>query len=238
MSQISKMFKTSDFNPINIKGKPYNSVAERIGVLGSKDLEYSVKSEYDVKEIKDKTMFIVQVTVIFHGEIDTSYQGSAQETIDESNYKNVNFASALENAETSALGRALGMAGIGLTSDFASADEIQKNIAGSVEKLNKNDELALDELLAYDESTHIYYMTNQLIQMAETHQERITLLNNITFSKGTKTGTKKDWKVEDFSHLLSLVKRSEKDDRLYEYTETIADLINSAFLKFSKGGEI
>jgi hypothetical protein len=61
------------------------------------------------------------------GEDSFTYTGLAQE-IESANYKEVNFTSALENAETSAVGRACAMAGIGIDGGIASADEVKKAI--------------------------------------------------------------------------------------------------------------
>jgi hypothetical protein len=54
------------------------------------------------------------------------YTGLAQE-IESDNYREVNYSSALENAETSAVGRACAMAGIGVIDSIASLDEISKS---------------------------------------------------------------------------------------------------------------
>jgi hypothetical protein len=73
-------------------------------------------------------MWVVKAILrIDKGEECFTYTGLAQE-IESGNYKEVNFTSALENAETSAVGRACAMAGIGIDAGIASADEVTKAI--------------------------------------------------------------------------------------------------------------
>jgi hypothetical protein len=71
-------------------------------------------------------MWVVKASLsLFRDGVECTYTGLAQE-IESENYKEVNFSSALENAETSAVGRACAMAGIGIDGGIASADEVNK----------------------------------------------------------------------------------------------------------------
>jgi hypothetical protein len=72
-------------------------------------------------------MWIVKATLTLMGTNGATaiFTGLAQE-VESENYKQVNFTSALENAETSAVGRACAFAGIGIDSSIASADELTK----------------------------------------------------------------------------------------------------------------
>ena len=108
---------------INIKGKEYVPVNERIKYLSS-NYEYSIETEYQY--YAERKMWVVKaiLTIIKNSTI-FKYTGLAQE-IESSNYKEVNFTSALENCETSAVGRACAMAGIGIDISIASADEVNK----------------------------------------------------------------------------------------------------------------
>jgi len=62
------------------------------------------------------------------------FTGLAQEVVGQGN---VNKTAALENAETSAVGRALAMMGIGVLDSIASYDEMQK--AGATQKQQSTD---------------------------------------------------------------------------------------------------
>ena len=113
---------------IDIKGKPYIQVHERILHLKNEiQADYSLTTDYTFYE--DLRMWVVKATlkVYLHNDIVAGhvleFTGHAQEIIDDGY---INKTSALENCETSAVGRALGMYGIGIDAGFASADEVKK----------------------------------------------------------------------------------------------------------------
>lgn len=111
--------------PVTIKGKQYIPVSERLKFLAD-NFQYSIQSSYEY--YAERKMWVVKATLrIQKGEESFTYTGLAQE-IESANYKEVNFTSALENAETSAVGRACAMAGIGIDGGIASADEVNKAI--------------------------------------------------------------------------------------------------------------
>jgi hypothetical protein len=110
---------------VTIKGKQYIPVSERIKFLAD-NFNYSIQTSYEY--FPERKMWVVKATLrIEKGEESFTYTGLAQE-IESGNYKEVNFTSALENAETSAVGRACAMAGIGIDTGIASADEVTKAI--------------------------------------------------------------------------------------------------------------
>ena len=106
---------------INIKGKEYVLVSDRVLFFNENCPDGSIQTEivkYENKQI------IVKATVFPNSQNpDRKFIGHAQE-IEDNGY--INKTSALENAETSAVGRALGMLGIGVLESIASADEIVK----------------------------------------------------------------------------------------------------------------
>lgn len=111
--------------PVTIKGKQYIPVSERIKFIAD-NFQYSIETDYQY--FAERKMWVVQATLkIKKGDEWYSYSGLAQE-IESSNYKDVNFTSALENAETSAIGRCCAFAGIGIDGGIASADEVSKAI--------------------------------------------------------------------------------------------------------------
>ena len=105
---------------VKIHGKEYRTVAERVNLFHEehKDVVKSVKT----KIIYNDEKFVVMRTTIKIG--DCVYHGHAQEVYGSSH---INETSALENCETSAIGRALASAGFGGT-EFASADEVANAI--------------------------------------------------------------------------------------------------------------
>tara|TARA_R100001510_G_C7656916_1_gene217625 strand:+ start:1161 stop:1640 length:480 start_codon:yes stop_codon:yes gene_type:complete len=107
--------------PINIHGKDYITVAERIQMLHDSDLtEISLNTE--ILHDDDKSI-VMKATLDIDG---NSYTGIAQETKGSSN---INKTSAYENCETSAVGRCLGFAGYGSVESIASADEVANAVA-------------------------------------------------------------------------------------------------------------
>jgi len=112
---------------INIKGKDYVEVCQRILYLSEKyEEKYSIETDYEFFE--KLKMWVVKATLTI-GEC--KYTGLAQEIIDDGY---INKTSALENCETSAVGRACAMAGIGVIDSIASVDEINKAHAREIFK--------------------------------------------------------------------------------------------------------
>lgn len=120
MELANKKFKTT-----NIKGKSYVEVKERLLYLANDfNGDYSINTEYTY--YPERKMWVVKATLtLMQNGTSVSYTGLAQE-IESDDLKKVNSTSALENAETSAVGRACAMAGIGILDAIASADEVVK----------------------------------------------------------------------------------------------------------------
>jgi hypothetical protein len=118
MELANKKFKTT-----SIKGRSYVEVKERIQYLSTDfDGDYSIQTEYQY--FPERKMWVVKATLsLVQGLSTATYTGLAQEIETGSG---VNSTSALENAETSAVGRACAMAGIGIIDSIASVDEITK----------------------------------------------------------------------------------------------------------------
>lgn len=107
---------------VNIKGKQYVEVKERVKFFHEKYPKGSITTE--LLTYKDKT-WVVKATIVTSIEEPRVFTGMAQE-VESDNYKEVNFTSALENAETSAVGRAMAFLNIGVVDGIASSDEINK----------------------------------------------------------------------------------------------------------------
>jgi hypothetical protein len=104
---------------INIKGKSYVLVSDRVLYFNETYPDGAIETEY---QLVDK-MFIVKATVQPNDKGFSKYTGHSQAIIGDGM---VNKTAALENAETSAVGRALAMMGIGVIESIASVDEINK----------------------------------------------------------------------------------------------------------------
>jgi len=110
-----------------ISGNKYMTTAGRIMALHEKfPGQVQILNEIlNDDEFKIEMMSTVEIT----SETGTrKFTGFAREYYEVKTQKDVNFASALENCETSAVGRAIGFAGVGLLleSGFASANEIER----------------------------------------------------------------------------------------------------------------
>ena len=101
--------------PVKIHGKDYKTVAERVTEFHN---DHKDKKSIITEIIQFKDGIVVVKAVIKIGE--DVFCGHAYEEIGSSP---INTTSALENCETSAIGRALASAGY-LGSEFASADEL------------------------------------------------------------------------------------------------------------------
>jgi len=120
IKRIDKTFKT-----MSVKGKQYVEVKERIKYLAFDfDGDYSIHTKF--WHYPETRTWVVKATLTLkQNGLQSVYSGLAQE-VESDNYKDVNHTSALENCETSAIGRACAMAGIGVDISIASADEINK----------------------------------------------------------------------------------------------------------------
>lgn len=113
---------------IKIQGSDYILVSDRVLAFNADYPNGAIQTEMVKMEGE---MIIMKATAIPDVATPTRFfTGYAQEIIGDGF---INKTSALENAETSAVGRALGMMGIGVLDSIASADEIVKANNRSVE---------------------------------------------------------------------------------------------------------
>jgi len=122
---------------INIKGKEYVPVVERVKEAHQQDKDVSITTEIlDGAGVR----VVVKATVVFKGK---TYTGHSQAQYGKGMMGEV----ALEVAETSAIGRALGFANIGLIDGIASADEMRK---AGVRNEAKDIPLAEEDDISFD----------------------------------------------------------------------------------------
>ena len=106
---------------INIKGKEYIPVNERVKEFRVKYPDHILLSE--LVSLDENS--VVMVAKVYDKDGNVVANGYAQE---DRNASNINKTSYVENCETSAVGRALGMFGIGIDASMASADEVANAI--------------------------------------------------------------------------------------------------------------
>ncbi len=167
---------------VKIKGKDYVPVHERIKWL-NENYEYNIETDYQY--YAERRMWVVKAKLTISGaDRDYIYTGHAQE-IESDNYREVNHTSALENAETSAVGRACAMANIGIDTGIASADEVEKAIkrAESVDEVGEENRLYLLTLLentTYEErqKEQLAIRIGALVKQAEYDKALLNLQSN------------------------------------------------------------
>lgn len=150
---------------VKIHGKEYKTVALRIEEFRKKHPGHTILTE--LVEAND-TLVIVKATISWEGVVIAT--GYAEEVRAASK---INRTSALENAETSAVGRALAFFGLG-GSEIASADEV----ANAIQQQNNqayNEEI--ERLIAHNEAWRnndgSIYFIKEYINMDEPHWENI-----------------------------------------------------------------
>ena len=112
------------FKTTNIRGKQYVEVNERIKFF-RQETKYNGWGIHTDINMLDGEQCLCKCTIVSDsGEI--MAQGHAHEVKSSSN---INKTSHVENCETSAVGRALAMLGIGIDTSIASANEVEDAIA-------------------------------------------------------------------------------------------------------------
>jgi hypothetical protein len=112
---------------IDIKGKPYVTVNERIKAFRKEHPNYSIITE--IHTLEDGMCLFYARIENEEGRILAT--GHAYEK-DGSTY--INKTSYIENAETSAIGRALGALGIGVDDSYASAEDVLNAVSNQEKK--------------------------------------------------------------------------------------------------------
>ena len=138
----------SKLKTINIKGKDYVEVHERLKFFRKQYPNYTLESK-----VLDKTDNTILIKAVIRNEEGRTIATGLAEENKGSTF--INKTSYVENCETSAWGRALGNFGIGLDTSVASADEVSNAIAQqenpkttTVYDLNIGDE-NWDKVLSY-----------------------------------------------------------------------------------------
>jgi hypothetical protein len=106
----------SDYKTIAIHGNEYMPVSERVRMAHDSGKLLSITSE-----VLSHEPVVVKATVLIKiGDNNVAFTGMSAADIS----KSIEKKSPYEVAETSAVGRALGFAGFGVTDGIASADEV------------------------------------------------------------------------------------------------------------------
>jgi len=112
------------FKTTNIRGKQYVEVNERIKFFRQEEQYNGWSITTNIEHINDNE--VVMCTSILDTNGNVISTGHAHEV---KGSTNINKTSHIENCETSAVGRALAMLGIGIDTSIASANEVETAIA-------------------------------------------------------------------------------------------------------------
>ena len=129
--------------PVNIKGKSYVMVNERVKSIRDEDNEYYIDTS--IQSISDDQSLVIMKATLSDKDGNVLSSGHAQEDKSDASSM-VNSTSHIENCETSAIGRCLGNYGIGIDGSIASAEEVSDAI------INQKANEAIAKVLACSEA--------------------------------------------------------------------------------------
>ena len=135
------------FKTTNIRGKQYVEVNERIKFFRQEKKYdgWGIRTEFPI--IDDTQCLCLCTITTPDGNVVA--QGHAHE---EKGSSNINKTSYVENCETSAVGRALAILGIGIDTSIASANEVQDAIAKQSTDASVPTENIMDKAVTYIKS--------------------------------------------------------------------------------------
>ena len=135
------------FKTTNIRGKQYVEVNERIKFFRQEKKYdgWGIRTEFPI--IDDTQCLCLCTITTPDGNVVA--QGHAHE---EKGSSNINKTSYVENCETSAVGRALAILGIGIDTSIASANEVQEAIAKQSSDASVPTENIMDKAVTYIKS--------------------------------------------------------------------------------------
>lgn len=134
--------------PVNIHGKEYFTVAERVSAFREKHPELTIETDIVRWEGDD---VVVKASIIDNGKLIAT--GLAHEVRGSTN---INKTSHVENCETSAIGRALAAFGMAGT-EYATADEVANAIAQQNEAKAGIPQKEVYDLLVENTTTMLAY---------------------------------------------------------------------------------
>jgi len=120
---------------VKIHGKDYITVDERVNEFHNRYENGKIESELILNPIIDSEIWIIKTIVT--PDVDKPERTFTGYAYERESSSQINKTSALENCETSAVGRALGFLNIGLSGSIATADEVANAIHQQSSKPSK-----------------------------------------------------------------------------------------------------
>ena len=178
----------------NIKGKEYAEVNERIKAFRMLYPDGAIVT--DIIDMHDGIVTMKATVMDADGRVLGT--GTAQEK-EGSTY--INKTSYLENCETSAVGRALGMLGIGVDTSVASAEEVENAINGQSHGQSKEPQPYTRKTEEAQDSPR----RKAALQLWEARGQKPQALQDYVFKKTGKTISKKT-KDSEWADILDMIK--------------------------------
>lgn len=163
ISKANETIKTTD-----IKGKEYAEVNQRIKAFRMVYPNGTIETEMISNE---NGVCIFRANIYNDNKLLST--GTAYE---KENSTFINKTSYIENCETSAIGRALGMCGFGIDTSVASAEEVQNAIANQESKAKPNTKVKDKEVMITEQQ-------KQKIKEIYTKEEILNYLNDVVEKK-------------------------------------------------------
>ena len=197
--------------PVNIHGKEYKTVAERVSEFRAKHPDLSIETEIVRWEGDD---VVVKASISDNGKLLAT--GLAHEVRGSTN---IHKTSHVENCETSSLGRALAAFGLGGT-EYASADEVANAISQQNEIKAGIPQKEVYGLLAENTSTMLIYGESIMVIKA-------------AISMGDLSTASEEWFALDNDVKSRLWKAPSKGG---PFTTREREIIHSAEFRLANGG--
>ena len=166
-----------DLPTVNIKGKEYVLVNDRVKAFRENFPQYSLTSE--IVELTDKR--VVMVAKIINPDGVVVATGHAYE---DANGSFINKTSYIENCETSAWGRALANLGVGVDGSMCSADELANALINQQNQPQQEQPQPQPQQEVYISETQIKRLKNILCVFPKANRE--TTLNILLNEFGAK----------------------------------------------------
>lgn len=186
-----------ELKTINLKGKPYVLINERVKAFRENYPDYALLSE--IVELTDKRCVIKASVLDPQGR--EIADGIAYEVEGTSN---VNKSSFIENCETSAWGRALGNFGIGIDTSICSAEELILALEAQENYKETPEQIAQRKL----EGAEVRMMTNEEFQAVVSSEQVEQIVDLI---ERTETDADKMLKYYNVNALKELSEEQAKD---------------------------
>jgi len=179
---------------VKIHGRDYKTVAERLGELHDKFKSCSIRTEI-LNELSGGEFVTMKATIVLDTkDMERVFTGHAREVFTKTG---INSTSAYENAETSAIGRALASAGF-TGAEFASADEVATALKQQTPQVDSPKDIAKAAGLV------------ELFRTAKTVDELNAVITENKAMLDSLSSALKAWCRDEYTNIKSYIETDDK----------------------------